>query len=255
MKRGIRRVRQSIKRRKRNKKMTKSNKYTDYTSLYLPEDEERHGIPSTSVNNDYFHKQNSSFGQSVWLKGIISLLLFASLVFILKTDYSRLEKPQQLAHYFLQEEFPFAKVNDWYVSTFGHPFAFLPESNQLEQQVEPLALPVSGNVTEPFNLNGEGIMISPNEKTLVSAFDRGVVIFAGNDRETDKTVVIQHPDDRKTTYGHLSSIDVHLYQSVQPNDRIGTFSPSTESDTVYFSIEQKNRFIDPVQVIKVDNSG
>src|SRR5699024_6187188 len=164
------------------------------------------------------------------------------------------QKPQQWAQHYLNEEFPFAKVNDWYQTTFGSPLALLPEDRVVDESGDGLSLPVMGNVTETFTHNGKGIMISPTERTAVSAFNRGVVIFAGNDRQTKRTVTIQHPDKSKTTYGFLSSIDVHLYQIVNTNQRIGSFYPTTENETVYFSIEQNNSFIDPIQVIQVDTS-
>src|SRR5699024_12750286 len=79
------------------------------------------------------------------------------------------------------------------------------------------------------------------------------VTFAGNDRKTNKTVVIQHADNSTTTYGYLQSIDVHLYQSIQSNQRLGTFVSTQENRHLYFSIEKDNQYIDPVQVIQVDD--
>src|SRR5690625_3342751 len=110
---------------------------------------------------------------------------------------------------------------------------------------------VIAHVIESFTKNGTGIMISPDEKTVVSALNRGVVIFAGNDSDTRKTVIIQHADGSKTTYGFLSSIDVHVYQVVQSNETIGTFQPTDKNQMVYFSIEKDKQFIDPSQVIPV----
>lgn len=255
MKRGIRKVRQSIRRRKRHKKTVNMDNSDQYSSLYLPDDKERHGIPQSYIGHDHYFSTsgNRQFLQSTWLKGIFSLLLFVSLTFLLQTDFSRLANTKQVVYQLLNKEFPFAKVNDWYVETFGQPFTFLLEGDRLAEQKGDLSLPVNGDVTEPFNLNGEGIMITPDESTIVSAFDRGIVIFAGNDQDTNKTVIIQHPDDRNTTYGFLSSVDVHLYQPIKAGSRIGTFSPTEESDTVYFSVEENDRFIDPIQVIQVDN--
>lgn len=252
MKRGIKRVRHSIRRRKKKRNYNELSSMNDYSSLYLPEQEERHGIYHSHIHPQYSFNERRSLNKTA-LKGMLSFLLFVSFALILKLDFSGFEKPKQFANHYLNEEFPFAKVNDWYVETFGQPLALLPERSRHRDETDERSLPVSGQVTEPFNLNGKGIMISPQEDTSVLAFNSGVVIFAGNDRETKKTVTIQHPDNSKSTYGHLSSIDVHLYQIIQVNDHIGTFEPSKNNENVYFAIEKNNSFVDPVQVIQVDN--
>lgn len=115
-----------------------------------------------------------------------------------------------------------------------------------------MALPVNGNITETFQTNGTGIMITPEETTNVTSIQEGVVIFAGNDRETNKTITIQHADGTVTNYGNLSSIDVHLYQFIAGNQQIGSFTPEADNETVFFSIEKNNDYVDPVQVIQVD---
>src|SRR5699024_8634102 len=106
----------------------------------------------------------------------------------------------------LTEEFPFAKVNVWYQETFGNPLAFTPTGSKGSEH-DGLALPVSGSVTESFQTNGKGIMIAPDTSSVVSAIQEGIVIFAGNDRETKKTVKVQHPDGSTSTYGHLNTVN------------------------------------------------
>src|SRR5699024_6254449 len=140
----------------------------------------------------------------------------------------------------------------WYKETLGSPLAFSPSEKDLKVQTEPIALPVTGNITEGFQTNGSGIMIAPESATEVTAWDSGIIIFSGNDRKVGKKIIIQHVNGSKSTYALLSSIDVHLYQAVEAGQRIGTFNPSENNETVYFSIEQDNEYIDPVKVIQVD---
>lgn len=91
-------------------------------------------------------------------------------------------------------------------------------------------------------------------RKFVAALSEGVVIFAGKKQDTDKTVIIQHADGSTSTYGFLSSIDVHLYQVVNSKQRLGEFTPTTDNEMVYFAIEKDNEFVDPVQVIEVDEN-
>lgn len=232
--------------------MSRSDSSNEYSAMYLPTDEERYGHFSEHVRDHELTTPTKY--NNVFIRGVLSFVLFFCLTLILTIDHDKLQKPKQVITHYLKEEFPFAKVNDWYVSTLGNPLALFPEDKTIHDDSDQLSLPVIGNVTEPFTQNGKGIMISPTTETVVSAFNRGVVIFAGNDRKTNKTVIIQHPDNSKTTYGHLSSVDVYLYEVVQVNDQIGTFYPDEKNEMVYFSIEQNNSFVDPVQVIQVDQT-
>ncbi|MUV39503.1 Stage IV sporulation protein FA [Lentibacillus sp. JNUCC-1] len=108
-------------------------------------------------------------------------------------------------------------------------------------------------MVETFQTHGSGILIAPEDTTKVSALKSGVIIFAGNDRKTGKTIVVQHADNSLSTYGYLSSIDVHVYQSVQAQEHLGVFEPKTNMENLYFAIEKDNKPIDPVQVIQVDD--
>lgn len=251
MKHKIKSVRHSIRRRRKKRESSDRSNVTDFTPLHIPKDEERFGY-YTGIEYEEMTPNTKYKFNKIWIRLMMSVMLFFGITFLLKMNHERFATPKQLMTHYLQEEFPFAKVNDWYVSTLGNPLALFPEEHAVDQVSETLSLPVIGNVTEPFNQNGKGILISPTEQAVVSSFDRGVVIFAGNDQQTNKTVIVQHPDNSKTTYGHLSVIDVHLYEFINANTRIGTFQPSKESETVYFSIEQNNHFIDPIQVIQVD---
>src|SRR5699024_2526379 len=95
--------------------------------------------------------------------------------------------------------------------------------------------------------------ISPPKKSVVTARDEGIVIFAGKDQKTGKTSTIRHADRSNTTYGHLSAIYVYAYNMIEANQRIGRFKPSEESEVVYFSIEKDKEYVDPAQVIPVDD--
>lgn len=256
MDKGVKKVRESIKQRKR-----KRNHFKGTNKKNLPftaTEEEKHGFfdaPAYDISTSFKKSDEKSHSFSLLLKAVGSILLFVAVALLMKSNAPVLEEAKDWTHHALQEEFPFAKVNEWYAENFGSPLAFTPQGSvNLGQEETVAALPVLGHVVETFAANGTGIMISPEEKSVVSAISRGVVIFAGNDRNTHKTVVVQHADGSKTTYGLLSSIDVHVYQTVNANQTIGTFQPSEQNEMVYFSIEKDRKFIDPSQVIPVDDT-
>lgn len=254
MNKRINDVRKSIVKRNKRRDLNLSKTQVEDVSLPIfPEEEEKHGyLPHI---NDAGIKENKeiSLFYKVILRGIISVVLFLSVALIQQSNLTLLSKPKIWTSHVMTEEFPFARVNGWYQNTFGSPLAYTPEDGLISEGNESYALPVSGNVAETFQVNGSGILISPQEASSVVSWDEGIVIFAGNNRDTKKTVVVQHPDLSKSTYAYLSSIDVHLYQALKPNQRIGTFNPSEVNEGVYFSIERNNKYIDPIRVIQVDD--
>lgn len=251
MQRKIRQVRRSIKRRRENKQILKNK--TSYRAVDpLITEHDQHGDVQLFPAYAPLQKSKRRKFSLTFLKGIIAFLLFAMSFIIFKTNIVNLTEPKEWFEKQLTKEFPFATVNAWYNDRFGRPLAFNPQFNTNLPEFERQALPVIGEVSEPFHLNGEGIKISSDVATPVKAWEDGIVIFSGNDRSTKKTVTIQHADHSETSYGFLSTIDVHLYQYIAAGQVIGMFHPEEGQKEIYFSIEKDDSFIDPAQVIYVD---
>lgn len=252
MNKGISGVRERIKHRKKQKLYDK-----EYVPTSLPlvaTDEEKHGFTDISYG-DIEQKEITSLKKRPFvLKNMFgSIFFFVVCYFILQTNLPFLQDVKNWLTTGMTEEFPFAKVNEWYASTLGSPLALTPESTPAQHGIanDVSKLPIDGIVTETFTSNGKGIMIAAKEATEVTTMKSGVVIFAGNNKHTEQTIVVQHADDSTTTYGFLSTIDVHLYEAVKANEKIGTFQPEDEANMVYFSIKQNDEFIDPAKVIPV----
>lgn len=251
MEKGVKKVREKIKQRKKQKYVQSRQQTGNDSQMLLLQEEEKHGYYPSIFEQTSSKKRKSSFYSAFFLKGILSVALFAAVAWISESNLNYVSKPKEWVQVSLTEEFPFAKLHQWYQTTFGSPHAFIPTEIDYSTKNNELALPVSGSVVETFQNNGTGIMILPEDTVTVSSIQGGIVIFAGNDAETGKTVVVQHPDGSKSTYGYLSSINVHLYQYVEADKPVGAFHPTEESKTVYFSIEKDRKHIDPIQVIPV----
>ncbi|MEN2765859.1 M23 family metallopeptidase [Ornithinibacillus xuwenensis] len=256
MKRNIKDVRKSIVDRKKSRGIPTNSKRTTVSTIMpsLPQDEEKHGFYPNFLDTSASNQKSSNVITGIIIKGLFSVMLFFSVAIIWQNDAAFFDKPKEWTSNVLTEEFPFASAYKWYKDAFGTPLAFSPNEKKEDTESTPLALPVSGSVIETFQTNGRGIMIAPSGTTDVAALNEGIVVFAGNDRHTAKTVVVQHTDGSTSTYGLLSSIDVHLYQFVDAHQRIGEFSPTTDNEKVYFAIEKNNTYVDPVQVIEVDEN-
>ncbi|TMN21077.1 M23 family metallopeptidase [Lentibacillus cibarius] len=259
MSKGVKKVRKSINRRKKLRGLTSNERpASQMLPSSLPQEEEKHGyypvFTDSSPSTPLPSRDRNRYLPGFVLKGMLSAVLFFGAGLLFQTDSSLLSKPKQWTEYALTEELPFARVNQWYQETFGAPMGLQPAESQTSADGQALAFPVSGSVSETFQTNGTGIKISPDEKTNVSALQGGVVIFAGNDKDLGKKIVVQHADDSETVYGQLSSINVHLYQFIEDGQTLGTFKPGPDSKNVYFAIEKDDAYIDPVQVIKVDDA-
>ncbi|WP_217586852.1 peptidoglycan DD-metalloendopeptidase family protein [Lentibacillus saliphilus] len=251
MNENIKKVRKSIESRRKNREWPVKADRSHQIYPSLPQEEEKHGYFPLFSNSGLkkSEQEKKSYVTRFMMKGILAVMLFLSTAILMEADATVFSGTQQWTSTALSEEFPFAKVHLWYQETFGAPLAFDPNH---EPNQEKLALPVGGQVVETFQSHGSGIMIAPDEATTVSALKSGMVIFAGNDRQTGKTIVVQHADNSISTYGFLSSIDVHVYQSVTADDQMGSFNPTSEHASLYFAIEKDNQPIDPIQVIQVD---
>lgn len=252
MKKNIHDVRKNIADRKKRKMHRQGTSPPGVFSP--PQDEEMHGFPP--LVNDYGHKPVKKENQSnatsrLGMQVFFAILLFALVAAGKNTDLAIAKVPSDWAVSQMQEEFPFAKVTAWYSDRFGDPLQVIQPEGGTDQ--EPLAMPVNGTVTTPFQNDGKGIILTTENGSQVKAVREGTVIFAGNDPEFGKAVVLQHEDGTETTYGYLSSIDVHLYEHVQSQKDLGSVKAEEgQAAEFFFAIEKDNTFLDPVQVIKVN---
>lgn len=253
MNKGLDKVRKSIVRRNKMRNLQVNRSRVDKEVPIFPQVEEGHGFLSSHPDHIPKKKEAPSMLSHLVMKGILSLMLFLGVFLLFQSNHDLFAKPKIWTSHLLTEEFPFARVYQWYQQTFGTPLALSPQKQHVTVNNDPLALPVAGNITETFEENGSGIMITPKEETAVLAWLDGVIIFAGNDRDMEKTVIIQHADMSKSTYALLSSVDVHLYQFISAGEKIGSFKPTAATENVYFSIEKDNEYIDPIRVINVDD--
>ena len=65
-----------------------------------------------------------------------------------------------------------------------------------------LCLPAR-KILEDFNDENQGVTIQTEAGEEVVAIQEGTVLFAGVKKPYGKTVIIQHPDNSETWYGHL----------------------------------------------------
>ncbi|SNZ11338.1 stage IV sporulation protein FA [Terribacillus aidingensis] len=245
-------VRKGIADRKRLKGEKIQKGIAETVTPFTIEEEESHGFGPNPKYEPPRTEHTSKFAARFMFRLIVSATLFFGTALYLQADHPFVEKTKATVITALTEEFPFATVNSWYQDRFGDPVALKPGEEGAEV-IEAQAMPVNGTVVQPFDESKEGILIESDQKSDVVAVDEGIVIFAGNDRDTGKTIILQHADKSKSIYGHLQAIEVNQYQRIDSNEKIGEFVPNEENaQSIYFALQQGNKFLNPIQEAPVD---
>lgn len=237
----MKKIRKSIQQNMLHKMKTFREDHTEY----LPNTEESHGfveMPQQQHHQRMEKNQPPIKRPSSYIhKWIMSMLLFVCLTVV--CIWNDIQTPiGKMAYSALTDDFPFATAYDWYeknVHTLSFLNQFSPDVHLVDDSFSP------DEVVETFQATGTGITISPEKETTLFALADGVVVFAGMDRHTNRTIVVQHADQSKAIYGHLSTIDVPLYKRVKKHEAIGTFSRSTTEESYYMSIQKAGEYIDP----------
>lgn len=107
-----------------------------------------------------------------------------------------------------------------------------------------------GQRRSPWAPNSEfhsGIDIGAPIGTPVRAPAPGVVVFAGQHPEYGITVIIEHGNDTKSLYGHLSRLNVAVDQSVQRGDTIALTGNTGRSSGphLHYEIQVKGQPVNP----------
>ena len=127
----------------------------------------------------------------------------------------------------------------------------------------PAGWPVRGQISSGFGWRDDpygggpqrhtGLDISADYGAPIAASASGVVVFAGRDSGGyGKAIVIDHGQNVKTLYGHLSGIYVHQGQRVERGMAIGAVGNSGRSTGVHLHYEVRvgNVPVDPMRYVQ-----
>lgn len=107
-----------------------------------------------------------------------------------------------------------------------------------------------GNRRSPWTKSGElhsGIDIDAERGTPVHAPAAGTVAFAGTHAEYGLAVIVDHGDDLRTIYGHLSKVSVAPRQHIARGDQLGLSGNTGRSSGphLHYEILVRNRPVNP----------
>ena len=118
--------------------------------------------------------------------------------------------------------------------------------------------PVRGKILSAFGaktggLYNDGINISAEFDSVVSAAENGVVAYAGNEvRGMGNLIIIQHSDGWMTVYAHLNSMSVRRGVRVNVGQKIGTVGQTGKVTLpqLHFEIRNGTKAHNPINYLK-----
>lgn len=211
-----------------------------------------------SRNKDRIHPLFSK--EVFFIKLFLAIVLFLSVAILYKQPNDRFVSARDFVTYTFENDFKFATVAAWYERQFGKPLALLPENlpneetESVSQASYDYAVPVTGKVVEPFDLEKKGIMIETGSDAEIECIQDGFVVFVGQRDNLNNTVIVQHNDGSESWYGNLQDVDVALYDYIKSGHKIGkAIKDNDESKGMFFfALKQGDSFIDPIQVMSFD---
>lgn len=247
-------------RREIHNRIRKRKKMKELQQRQIGKNNELDRLPSITTYDVDEAQSHPLFQKNVFLfKVLLSAALFFVVAILYKHPSSQLDSVRSMVASTFEQEMQFALITDWYEDAFGKPLAFLPsdlqkEVSDVEQVTAEYTIPTTGTVIETFASNGEGIKIETESNTKAGAIQGGTVLFTGKKESIGNTVVIQHKDGSESWYGHLQTIDVKVYDSIDKGASVGTVSQSSETGTsvLFFAIKKDGEFVDPDQVISFE---
>ncbi len=113
--------------------------------------------------------------------------------------------------------------------------------------------PIKGVVTQGFDIAiHPAVDITAPSGSVVSAVYDGVVIYTGWDEGKGNVIIIQHPDNVLSVYGHNQKLLKKLGESVQAGTSIalvGNTGSLTTGDHLHFELWSEGLPMDPTKLI------
>jgi stage IV sporulation protein FA len=212
--------------------------------------------------------QNDSEGRNpgflvrgLFIQTAIAAALFAIIFAMFKVNTPIAKKGQEFVTAALTEQMDFDRAASWYNRMFAGAPSFIPSFGGGDAEQAKLAegsvdLPVmspidNGSVVRSFAETLSGVDIAGKSGEPA---ETGRVLLVTDDKNTGKTVVVQHANDRVTVYGNLGEAQVAVNDWVEAGQSLGKLRAAKdgEQSLLFFAVKEKGRYVDPADVIPFD---
>lgn len=143
------------------------------------------------------------------------------------------------------EQMPYDKLTTWYEDLVGSRPTLLPVFPQTSSWMSP----TKGKVVLPYDEQRKGVVIQTTGAAPVVASSDGMVSFVGTKRGIGTTVILEHPDGKKSWYGFLGQVIPKVGDKVHKGQQIGKVGARGGHYFVYIALQSNGQFIDPNGII------
>lgn len=200
----------------------------------------------------------------IWKRLLASVAVFGLVWGLFQVNAPWTVKGKQFVTKALTEDMDMQKAAAWYRQAFSGAPSFLPAfgSHKKEEATKVSApalraftTPVHGAVITPYSEKFQGVVLETPAGANVKVLDSGRIIFAGNREESGYTIVVQHTDGYRSTYGYLQPAKWEVSDWLTAQSVVGTVENSpakSNKGRLFLSIMKEQRYLDPAEVVSFD---
>jgi stage IV sporulation protein FA len=201
------------------------------------------------------------FRKLLMVKTVIAVILFGGTLALFQFNHPLAQKGREYVTGILTEDMDFGQMAAWYDKTFSGSPSFLPafgikqEATKVQApiSVNRFIQPVKGTAAAMFTESKQGVWVETKRDAHVAAMDEGRIEFAGDRTDIGHTVIIQHADGLRTTYGGLQPTKWEAGDWVKAGDVIGTAGgDSAGKGRVFIAVMKDQRYVNPLEVVAFD---
>ena len=127
----------------------------------------------------------------------------------------------------------FAKIKKFYNNYAGVVIPFQDMINETEVFNEKIKY-------KELNMYDNGIKLTLESNYAIPLLSDGIVIFVGNKKDLNNTVIVEDENGIDYIYGNLDNINVKLYDYVKENSLLGEAS----DNTLYLLFQKGEEYLD-----------
>lgn len=190
-----------------------------------------------------------------------AVVLFAAVWGLFQIDRPWAETAQEAVRRSLTEPLDFRRWQSWYEAHFDGFPSLIPAFDSRDDRAREASAadllrsfhaPVEeAEVIAPFSPTHPGVVLKTPAAARVYSVETGRVMFAGEMRQTGKTVIVQHAGGIRTIYGYLAATDLRENDWIEGGAVIGTAAeaPDGKNGLVYFSVQKDDQFLNPAELM------
>ena len=181
-------------------------------------------------NKDNNVRKHNKFLYRCITKVLICLIIFVSLLIVIKVNPSLKEKIYKVIY---EDHFSFSYVNNLYKKYFGNVLPFeniAPTEEVFNEKI----------VYNEISLYKDGALLDVSDNYLVPVIESGIVVFIGEKENYGNTVIVQQINGIDVWYGNVVINDIKIYDYIEK----GTLLGEVLDNKLYLVFQKEGKYLD-----------